>query len=163
LHARAPLVTRQGVLLYTSTAVNPVLTRGAPGEVSIALQRATHRPVPHRTLGNTYWKLTRLGASAVEVAPSQRKRSLVLHADKGQVAGSGGCNRFSGSYTSDGSALSFGSLASTRMACAVEMEQEAAFLASLGRVRSWRIRGDGLELLGADGSAVARVQAVDLQ
>jgi copper homeostasis protein (lipoprotein) len=63
----------------------------------------------------------------------------------------------------DGSALTFGNLALTRMACAEGMDQETAFLAALGNVRSWRISGDRLELLDTGGATLATFQAVDLK
>lgn len=51
----------------------------------------------------------------------------------GQVSGNAGCNSFHGSFQLDGEALSFGPLASTRMACPEEiMDQETQFLAALG-------------------------------
>jgi putative lipoprotein len=156
-------ITRQGELLFTSTSSYPVLTDGAPSEVAVALQKVGRPPVPDRALGETYWKLTRLGETPVQAAANQREASLVVHPGKGQVSGSGGCNRFSGSCNVDGSALTFGNLASTRMACAEGMDQESAFLAALGKVRSWRVSGDRLELLDAGGVSLARFQAVDLK
>ncbi len=118
---------------------------------------------PDRALGETYWKLTRLGETAVRGAANQREASLVVHSGKGQVAGSGGCNRFSGSCTVEGSTLTFGNLALTRMACAEGMDQETAFLAALGKVLAWRISGDRLDLLDAGGGSLASFQAVDLK
>jgi putative lipoprotein len=35
----------------------------------------------------------------------------------GQVSGSAACNTFSGTYTTDGSALTFGGLATTKIGC----------------------------------------------
>jgi putative lipoprotein len=156
-------VTSQGKLLYTSTESNPVLTNGAPSQVAIALQRAARPPVPDRALAETYWKLTQLGGAPVKVVANQREPSLVFHGGQGQVSGSGGCNRISGPYSAEGKSLTFGALASTRMACADGMEQEDAFFAALARVRSWRISGDGLVVLDGDGATVARFRAVDLK
>lgn len=55
----------------------------------------------------------------------------------GAVSGYAGCNRFSGTYTSTGEALSFGTLASTRRACeeaAMALESEVLRrLAAVGR------------------------------
>jgi heat shock protein HslJ len=50
----------------------------------------------------------------------------------GQVSGSGGCNRFSGSYSQEGVTIRIGPLMSTRMACPEPvMEKERAFFAVL--------------------------------
>ena len=76
----------------------------------------------------------------------------------GRLSGSGGCNRITGSYQLDGDRLTFGPIASTRMACPEAMDQEQAFLKALAAVRSYRIPGGTLELL--DGSnVVARLRA----
>lgn len=46
----------------------------------------------------------------------KEKPSLEFNAD-GTVSGSDGCNRLSGSWTENGGVISFGPLASTKMAC----------------------------------------------
>jgi len=73
----------------------------------------------------------------------------------GRLAGSGGCNRYSGEYALEGDRLAIGPLASTRKACLEPEgvgEQEAAYLAALARVTTWSFREDRLELRGADGA-----------
>jgi heat shock protein HslJ len=73
----------------------------------------------------------------------------------GRVAGSGGCNRYSGEYTLEGDRLAIGPLASTRKACLEPEgvgEQEVAYLAALARVATWSFREDRLELRSADGA-----------
>ena len=62
---------------------------------------------------------------------SDQSATLLFSGD--QVQGNATCNRFTGSYTVAGSALSFGPLASTRMACP-EMGLETAYLAALGEI-----------------------------
>ena len=73
----------------------------------------------------------------------------------GRVAGSGGCNRFSGEYTLEGDGLAIGPVASTRMAC-LEPEgvgqQESAYFAALARVASWSFQEERLQLRAADGA-----------
>ncbi len=76
--------------------------------------------------------------------------TLQLGLDNAQAAGFGGCNRLAGSYTLEGSALSFGPLVSTRMACPDVMETEAAFGLALAAVRGWRLNGAELELTAGD-------------
>lgn len=67
-----------------------------------------------------------------------------------KAAGFGGCNQFSTTFTSDGtSTLTFGPIASTRMACAGGGGAfETAYFAALGRVRKYTIDGDTLKLSG---------------
>ena len=79
----------------------------------------------------------------------------------GQVAGSGGCNRYFTSYTVDGSNLTIGQAGSTMMACEpVEvMQQEAQFLTALGAAATWQIEGDMLTINNAAGATVLTFQA----
>jgi heat shock protein HslJ len=80
------------------------------------------------------------------------------------VSGYSGCNRFSNSYqrASDVSeSIRFGAMAGTRMAC-VGPDLETPYLEALGRVQSYRITGQHLELLDAGGAVVARFEARNL-
>lgn len=68
------------------------------------------------------------------------------------VAGSSGCNRYTGEVTVDGPSVTFGPLASTRMACATDvMAVEDAYLAALGDVDSGSREGTDLVLTGKSG------------
>jgi putative lipoprotein len=68
----------------------------------------------------------------------------------GNVSGSAGCNTFNGTYTVDGSSISFGPLASTKMACpTADMAVETAFLAGLAGAKTWSIQALFLTLEGA--------------
>lgn len=71
----------------------------------------------------------------------------------GRVSGTGGCNRFFGTYTLTGSKLSVGPLASTRMLCAPNiMKAERQFHAKLeGAVTFKRSKGE-LSLFDKDGT-----------
>lgn len=63
------------------------------------------------------------------------------------VTGVSGCNRFNGGYEADDASLSFGALATTRMACAGDrMDQERAFLTLLSRITRYETSEDGSEL-----------------
>jgi heat shock protein HslJ len=66
----------------------------------------------------------------------------------GKLAGSSGCNQYSGTYTASGNTLQIGSdLASTMKACAQEiMDQESAYLKALGEVKTYSVTGDQLTL-----------------
>jgi putative lipoprotein len=155
-------ITRNEVLLFTTTLNYPVLTQGAGTAVDLVLRRVEQtRPKPDRPLTDTYWKLVQLGDQPVAVAPNQPEPHLILQAKANRVAGSGGCNRITGSFSHDSQALSFGETAATRMICRAGMEQERALLDALLRTRAWRVHGDELELLDQAGEVVARFIAVD--
>jgi copper homeostasis protein (lipoprotein) len=110
-------------------------------------------------LENTYWKLTRLGDNRVFVAGDQREPHFVLDGKSKRIAGSGGCNRLTGTYQQKGNRLMLGKIGSTFMACAAAMETEREFLATLERVRSWNILGQQLELFDSSGTLLARFEA----
>jgi heat shock protein HslJ len=80
----------------------------------------------------------------------------------GRVTGSAGCNRYFASFSVEGEALSLGPVGASRRACAKPdgvMQQEAAFLAALGSVSTWRVRGERLELRSAGGSRALNLVA----
>lgn len=114
-------------------------------------------------LRNTYWKLTHLGDPSTRTAERQREAHLIFSAHTMRVSGSGGCNRIMGGFDLDGDKLHLSRMASTRMACLEDMEQEQRFLQSLSAVERYRINGDHLELLDASGAVVARFMAVALR
>lgn len=72
-------------------------------------------------------------------------------AEGGQAAGSGGCNRYFGSWTSKGQALSLGKMGATMMACAPAlMAQEGRYLKALETAKSYSFTDDGALLIATD-------------
>jgi heat shock protein HslJ len=60
--------------------------------------------------------------------------TMTLQFEGDSASGSGGCNRFTGTYEEDRNSISFGPLASTRMACPEEiMSAETSATASASR------------------------------
>jgi heat shock protein HslJ len=116
---------------------------------------------PASSLTNTYWKLISLDGKPVTAEKDQRAAHLILQEKDNRLAGSGGCNRIMGSYRLDGSSLSFGKVASTMMACG-NMHDEQAFLATLEKIKRWKIEGDRLDLLDESGQSRVRFEAVAL-
>jgi heat shock protein HslJ len=86
---------------------------------------------PDAALVGTPWRLESLvwglGPDGA-VSPAIGEATLLLGED-GTISGSTGCNRFSGGYELDGTTLTAGPLATTRMACEEAlMDQERAVL-----------------------------------
>ena len=106
-----------------------------------------HPTASNASLENTSWRLTRIGDTPASVVDGEREPHLVLNSFEKRVFGSGGCNRFTGTYSVDGERLTFRPIASTRMACAQGMEQEQAFFGVLSGVARWRLAGQHLEFL----------------
>lgn len=100
---------------------------------------------------------TLVGTSWVMASAGKRPPSISFEAD-GKVAGSGGCNRFFGSYEQDGESLSFSPLGATRMACPQgTMRVEQDFFAMLGAVRKAKVEASTLVLVDAAGQELTRL------
>lgn len=78
----------------------------------------------------------------------------------GEVIGHGGCNRFFGSYDQNGDSLTFGPLASTKMACP-NLGEEQAFMQALQSARSIEATHLRLVLKGEDGTPVLTLRRRD--
>lgn len=113
------------------------------------------RAVP---LEDTHWKLVALGAEPKPTPMDYWNRILVFQRKPARLAGSTGCNRLMGSYKLNGDTISFGRIASTRMACPAP-NIEGSFLAALERVRFWKITGRQLELFDSPRVLLARFEA----
>ncbi len=110
-------------------------------------------------LDNTFWALVRLGDSPVSIPSSGREPHIRLVHGDCRVKGHGGCNQITGSYLLDEENLEFKGLISTRRACPDGMDQERLFLAALDSVRTFRIRGEHLELFDAGGNRLLRFES----
>ena len=101
----------------------------------------TPEPTSAADLAGTSWTLVSIGGTPVVEASGPH---LTFGAG-GNASGSTGCNSMSGTYATDGAALTFGPLATTRMACEENlMAQETAVLQALEGVSGWEIDADGL-------------------
>jgi heat shock protein HslJ len=103
-------------------------------------------------LANTDWLLATVGGSPV----ASGINADLLFTDT-EAGGFAGCNRFFGSYTSDGaSSLTFGPLATTMIACDDATNTfEQSYLAALATVASYAVGADGgLTLSDSSGKAV---------
>ncbi|MDO7851950.1 META domain-containing protein [Hymenobacter convexus] len=119
------------------------------------------RAVPDAQLRETRWVLRQLAGQPVAVPADTREAYLTLRAD-GTAEGNGSCNRFRGSFFSEKPGeLTFTPLMSTRMSCPA-IATENAFTGAMAQARSYRISGDTLRVLDANGAAVARLEAVYL-
>lgn len=99
------------------------------------------------------WVLTELGGQ-----PPAEGSAIDLTITDGTIAGSGGCNTYTGGVSIDGSDLTVATeLARTMMACEEPlMSQEDAFLAMLSTVTGFEMDDDELRLTDSGGTVVAR-------
>jgi heat shock protein HslJ len=127
---------------------------GTDGRVSLRF-RAVRPP----SLVGTRWMATMInnGRGGVASILEGTEVDAVFGGD-GVVAGSGGCNRYSGLYTVDGADLTVGTLATTMKLCVAPEgigEQEASYFAALARVATWSVEDDRLRLRARDGALQA--------
>jgi putative lipoprotein len=146
-------VTRDGAIIYRTDTAYPVITRGAPTDVSLILVGAndladTTAGETAGVLAGTSWKLVEIaGAPALPDPPA------TLQFDRnGRVSGKATCNNFSGPVTLTGSAITFGMLVATKRACLDEVanEQEHKYMAALNGSERYELAGTMLTLYGKD-------------
>jgi heat shock protein HslJ len=112
-------------------------------------------PVP--AIEGIDWTLIELNGKPAAKGANGKPASLTLTAAGTRANGYAGCNTFFGSYTLTGSALKFGLLGMTRMACADAGALESAYTKALEATTSQRLKGGKLELL-AGAVVIARFE-----
>lgn len=129
----------------------------------VAVESGNCAAAASAALENTYWRVTAIAGAPVRVGERQREPHLILHPQGRRLSGHGGCNSLVGSYTLDADKLAFSRIAGTMMACLAGMDQEQALHRALRAVTRWRIDGDRLDLLDAQGAVVLQAQAQALR
>ena len=102
-------------------------------------------PVP--AIEGITWKLIELNGKPAPNGANGKPATLTLTAAGTRANGYAGCNTFFGSYTLAGSALKFGLLGMSRMACAGSEALESAYAKALEATTAQRLSGGKLELL----------------
>jgi heat shock protein HslJ len=110
-----------------------------------------------RDLAGTRWRATAVnnGRGGLEANEHTGNVWIAFAADD-TMTGSGGCNRFSGRYRSDGETFTTTSMVSTRLLCdpgVMELEQQ--LFDALAHVRTYHVFGRQLSLRDADGAMQA--------
>lgn len=160
------LVTVEGCV-----ATRPSMEESHPPLATLVVERfieakpnqACPQPTSSTALRDTYWKLVQLGETPIRTAEKQREPHLVFASAQPRVSGSGGCNRITGGYETDGDQLRLRQMAGTMMACLEGMEHEQRFLKTLEQVRRYRITGQRLDVLDENGQVLAQFEAVALR
>lgn len=111
---------------------------------------------PLGRLAGSEWRVTLLGPSTVQA------ELFVAFGSEGMLSGHGGCNRLNGRYQQDGSALSIGPVATTRMNCEPGiMDIEQTFVAALEAGSRMVARHLVLGLLDDKNEIVAQFRRMD--
>lgn len=121
------------------------------------------------SLTETYWKLTQLNGTRVEMtADQEREKNVVFNNEDNRVNGFAGCNQFFGQFTVTTTTETQGTLAltnfgSTKMACPDNDFNEQDYLTALANTTQYIIKGENLVLLDQNRSEVASFESVYLQ
>ena len=126
----------------------------------LLLAGCTSIPEETANLVGPVWIAEQVAGAALPVDPQV---TLQFGAD-GRAAGKGGCNQYGGPYQTTGNSISFGAMASTRMACDGDvMDREQAYLDMLARVSSFEVRNNAELILSADDGKRIRLRRSDEQ
>ena len=149
---RLTLISLSVVALLGACAVLPFNNPSSSTTPPVALPSAPTAPTA-LTLTGTEWAALAIDGKAEVVNPKPKLRWLT--ADK--VAGTGGCNGFTGPSVGAPDSLRLGPLASTGRAClSMPGSQEDMFFKALELTRWARIERDQLVLLDESGKQLAR-------
>jgi len=108
-------------------------------------------------LEGTRWRIDGLAIGGGAVSSTIAGADAHVSLDAGSLSGTTGCNRMTGGYETSGDAsegaISFGAVASTKMACQPDVaEQEATILAAIEATASYRIDGSTMTWSDGDGA-----------
>lgn len=130
--------------LATMTACAPAADPAAPS--------TTPAPTGGAALAGDEWAVFEINGAGI--VPNS---TPTIKFEEGRVFGAGSCNRFMGGYTvaADGLTLEMSQMASTMMACPdALMQQEGAFLKTLGAVTGYSVADGVLTLKTTDGQTI---------
>ncbi|WP_067050400.1 META domain-containing protein [Methanofollis ethanolicus] len=107
-------------------------------------------------LDGTTWDLVSYAQNGSMVNALEETPVTLTFGENTTAGGSAGCNRYSASYTVNGTAITFGPAVSTLMYCGKPgvMEQESAYLGLLGTVKTYEVRDETLTFFDGNGTAV---------
>lgn len=108
------------------------------------------------------WRLVRFQDGRAARDTLEEVLVTVQFRPDGQVAGQGGCNRYSGGYEVSGDTLTFGAIASTKRACmGPAMDVENRYFEMLRQIRSHALEAGRLNLYDEEGSRRLTFHAAD--
>ena len=129
------------------------------GEVTYAVLDSKWDMLQQEKIGNDQllgkdWALQSFidNGEAITLLPNSE---ITIKFDPDEVTGSGGCNRYFGSYKiTNTNSISIGPLASTEMACPDIMEQETKYLAAIQKINIIQVTENKLQLSSNDGKTI---------
>lgn len=155
-YALSAEISAGGQVVFRNAEPYPIDPRAPAGPILILVQRAAD-PAPAPVVPATpalldiVWRAETLnGAPVIEFS----ELTLSIASDM-RAGGKGSCNNYFAQARLEEESLRFSAVAATRMACAEPVNaQEAAFFAALAATATWRIEGELLLLLDAQGTTL---------
>ncbi|WP_076411627.1 META domain-containing protein [Shewanella sp. UCD-KL12] len=152
-------------LVFTSTTNIDPFVEGVNQPIEIKLDRVSRSKstqsenTANAEFTNTYWKLMSLADKPAKLGAGDKEVFIQFVADKNLIKGFSGCNNFSGSFEANQGKLTMGPVAGTRKMCMEGMEQELAFLKSIGEFASYSINGESLTVKSNKGELLATFES----
>ena len=110
----------------------------------------------------TPWKLVKIGDKEFKGTEGAPPPFIKLLPEKNRVIGFTGCNKFGGTYTLEGSKVSFDLKLSTKNACPKTPGMDTDFLGTLAKAQTFKSQGSKLELM-ADGKVIAEFSELKMK
>lgn len=152
-------------LVFTSTTNIDPFAEGQTKPIEIKLDRVARAKTAESDnksnveFTDTYWKLMSLGENPAKLGVSEKELFIQFVADKNVIKGFSGCNNFTGAFEANQGKLTMGPVAGTRKMCMQGMEQEQAFLKSIGEFASYSVTGEALTVKSNKGVLIATFES----
>lgn len=146
-----------GEPLFVTSECQPV---DLSGRASILLHHAVPSQKKEVPLKGTYWRLAEIVGMPAESFSGQPDPHLIL-GEKGEAAGSDGCNNFFMEWEAEEERITFTPGGATLRICPDGDEQARKMLQMFSSVNSWKVTGNKLELRSED-SVEAVFEAVEM-
>ncbi|MPM38584.1 hypothetical protein SDC9_85213 [bioreactor metagenome] len=168
-------ITLYNELIFFSPGTHPVMNDPAFQRVDVVLEPYVRSKATARAavaFEHTHWQLLGVGEDVTTgVAPPAEGAAPAFvrfqpveageAASRGEFAGSGGCNRFLGSYERRGTDLRLKLGTTSIRLCLAGGGDEPAYLSALTQVRSFEQNARELTLLDQDGKALLHFRAAE--
>ncbi|AQS36247.1 hypothetical protein Sps_01058 [Shewanella psychrophila] len=161
---RATIKVEDSLIFTSTTSIDP-FAEGQTKPIEIKVDRVAHAKtaesdnIANAEFTNTYWKLMSLAEAPAKLGAGEKELFIQFVAEKNVIKGFSGCNNFTGAFEANEGKLTMGPVAGTRKMCMEGMEQEQAFLKSIGEFASYSVNGEALTVKSNKGELIATFES----